>query len=95
MKLISNAEYGEPIESGTIFRITENGFNMSIHKICGCGDTWYLNCLELGIKDLPLANRNIFGCVKDSMEIIKNRIDTLNVRFNSLYEDTVIEISRY
>lgn len=95
MKLISNAKSGEPVESGTIFMIKENAFNISIHKICGCGDTWYLNCLELGIKDLPLANRNIFGCVKDSMEIIKNRIDTLNVRFNSLYEDKEIEVSRY
>ena len=61
MKLISNAKYGEPVESGTIFRIKENGFNMSIHKICGCGDTWYLNCSELGINDLPLKNRNLLG----------------------------------
>ena len=95
MKLISNAKYGEPVENGTVFRIKDNGFNISIHKIHGCGDTWYLDCSELGIDNLPLANRNLLGCVKDAKEIIKNRLDTLNVRFNSLYEDTDIEISRY
>ena len=95
MKLISNAKYGEPVESGTVFNIKENGFNMSIHKIHGCGDTWYLDCLELGIDNLPLKNRNLLGCVKDAKEIIKYKLETLNVRFNSLYKDEDIEISRY
>ena len=95
MKLISNAKYGEPVESGTIFRIKENGFNICIHKIIECGDAWYLNCAELGIDDLPLNNRNLFGCVKDAKEIIKNKLETLNVRFHSIYEDEDIEISRY
>lgn len=95
MKLISNAKIGEPVESGTIFRIKENGFNICIHKIIGCGDAWYLNCAELGIDDLPLKNSNFFGCVKDTKEIIKNRLETLNARFHSLYEDEDIEISRY
>lgn len=95
MKLISNAKYGEPVESGTIFKIKENGFNISIHKIHGCGDTWYLDCSELGIDNLPLKNRNLLGGVKDAKEIIKYKLETLNVRFNSLYEDEDIEISRY
>ena len=95
MKLISNAKSGEPVERGTIFRIKENGFNICIHKIIGCGDVWYLDCAELGIDDLPLKNRNLFGCVKDSKEIIKNKLETLNVRFVSIYVDDDIEISRY
>lgn len=95
MMLVSNAKYGEPVESGTIFRIRENGFNICIHKIIGYGDAWYLNCAELGIDDLPLKNRNLFGCVKDAKEIIKNKLETLNARFHSLYEDEEIEISRY
>ena len=95
MKLISNAKSGEPVESGTIFRIKGNGFNICIHKIIGCGDVWYLDCAELGIDNLPLKNRNIFGCVKDAKEIIKNKLETLNARFHSLYEDDGIEISRY
>ena len=95
MKLISNAKIGEPVESGTIFRIRENGFNICIHKIIGCGDVWYLDCAELGIDDLPLKNRNLFDCVKDAKEIIKNKLETLNARFHSLYEDEEIEISRY
>ena len=95
MKLISNAKIGEPVESGTIFRIKENGFNISIHKIIGCGDAWYLNCAALAIDDSPLKNRNPLGCVKDAKEIIKNKLETLNARFHSLYEDEDIEISRY
>ena len=95
MKLISNAKIGEPVESGTIFRIKENGFNICIHKIIGCGDAWYLDCAWLGIDDLPLKNRNLFGCVKEAKEIIKNKLETLNVRFLSLYVDDGIEISRY
>ena len=95
MKLISNAKIGEPVESGTIFRIRENGFNICIHKIIGCGHVWYLDCAELGIDDLPLNNRNLFGCVKEAKEIIKNKLETLNVRFLSIYVDDDIEISRY
>lgn len=95
MKLISNAKYVEPVESGTVFNIKENGFNISIHKIHGCGDTWYLDCSELGIDNLPLKNRNLFGCVKDAKEIIKYKLETLNARFHILYEDEDIEISRY
>ena len=47
MKLISNAKCGTPVESGTVFTIKDYGFNISIHKIHGCGDTWYLTCREL------------------------------------------------
>lgn len=36
MKLISNAKFGEPVESGTIFRIQDHGIDICIHKICGC-----------------------------------------------------------
>lgn len=95
MKLISNAKYTEPVESGTIFRIKDYGFDICIHKICGCGDKWYLNCHELDIDDLPLKNKSLFGCVADAKEIIKYKLDALNARFNSLYADKKIEISRY
>lgn len=95
MKLISNAKYTEPVESGTIFTIKDYGFDICIHKIRGCGSTWYLNCSELCINNLPLKNKNLFGCVADAKEIIKYKLDALNARFNSFYEDKKIEISRY
>lgn len=95
MKLISNAKYTEPVESGTIFTIKDYGFDICIHKIHGCGDTWYLDCAELDIDDLPLKNKNLFGCVADAKEIIKYKLDALNARFNSLYADKEIEISRH
>lgn len=94
MNMISNAKRGEPVENGTIFRIKENGFDICIHKIIGCGDCWYLNCTEMGINDLPLTSKDLFQCVDDAKEIIKYKLEALNVRFNSLYEDKYIEISR-
>lgn len=96
MKLISNAKFGEPVESGTIFNIKEYGFNICIHKIIGCGDTWYLDCGELNIDNLPLKNKTLFGCVKDTKEIIKCRLDTLNKWFYDFYnDDSKMEISNY
>lgn len=38
MKYISNAEYGEPIETGTIYRGENKKINIRIHKIHGFGD---------------------------------------------------------
>lgn len=95
MKLISNAKYIEPVESGTIFRIKDYGFDIRIHKIHGCGDTWYLTCRELSIDSLPLDSESLFGCVKDAKEIINSKLETLNARFESLYADKDIEISRH
>lgn len=95
MKLISNAKYTEPVESGTIFTIKDYGFDICIHKIHGCGDTWYLNCVELRINNLPLESESLFDCVKETKEVIKGKLETLNARFESLYADKDIEISRH
>ena len=85
MKLISNAKFGEPVESGTIFRTQDHGINICIHKICGCGNVLYLNCNELGIDNLRLKSENLFRCVDE----------LLNERFNNFYEDNDVKILRY
>ena len=95
MKLISNAKYTEPVESGTIFTIKDYGFDIRIHKIHGCGDTWYLTCRELSVDSLPLDSESLFDCVKETKEFIKGKLETLNARFDSLYADKDIEISRH
>lgn len=95
MKLISNAKFGEPVESGTIFRTQDYGIDICIHKICGCGDTWYLNCHELGIDNLLLKSENLFRCVDESKEILKKQLELLNERFNNFYKDNDVKILRY
>ena len=95
MKLISNAKFGEPVKSGTIFRTQDHGIGICIHKICGCGDTWYLNCNELGIDNLQLKSENLFRCVDEAKEILKKQLELLNERFNNFYEDNDVKILRY
>ena len=95
MKLISNAKFGEPVESGTIFRTQDYGIDICIHKICGCGDAWYLNCHELGIDNLQLKSENLFRCVDESKEILKKKLELLNARFNDFYKDNDVKILRY
>lgn len=95
MKLISNAKFGEPVESGTIFRTQGHGIDICIYKICGCGDTWYLNCNELGIDNLQLKSENLFRCVDEAKEILKQKLELLNGRFNNFYEDNDVKILRY
>lgn len=95
MKLISNAKSGEPVESGTIFRTQGHGIDICIHKICGCGDTWYLNCNELGIDNLQLKSENLFRCVDEAKEILKQKLELLNGRFNNFYEDNDVKMLRH
>lgn len=95
MKLISNAKFGGPVESGTVFRTQGHGIDICIHKICGCGDTWYLNCNELGIDNLQLKSENLFRCVDEAKEILKKQLELLNERFNNFYEDNDVKILRY
>lgn len=45
MKYISNAGYGKPVETGTIYRGENGKLNICVHKIHGCGDGLYMNCL--------------------------------------------------
>nr|DAJ18873.1 MAG TPA: hypothetical protein [Siphoviridae sp. ctQHO9] len=95
MKLISNAKFGEPVESGTIFRTQDHGINICIHKICGCGNVWYLNCNELGIDNLRLKSENLFRGMDEAKEILKKQLESLNERFDNFYKDSYVKISSY
>ena len=56
MKYISNAKYGEPVETGTIYRSDNKRLDICVHTLCGCGETLYMNCRALGIVDRKLNN---------------------------------------
>jgi hypothetical protein len=44
MKYISNAKYGEPVETGTIYRSDNRRLGICVHTLFGCGETLYMNC---------------------------------------------------
>jgi len=44
MKYISNAKYGEPVETGTIYRGDNKRLDICVHTLFGCGETLYMNC---------------------------------------------------
>lgn len=95
MKLISNAKYEKPLESGTIFKFRNRDFNICIHNFIHCGDTLYLDCPVLGINDHPLKSKEIFECVPEAKEIIKQKLNKLTTLFDDFYKDDHIELTRY
>lgn len=44
MKYISNSKYGEPVETGTIYRGDNKRLDICVHTLFGCGETLYMNC---------------------------------------------------
>lgn len=54
MKYISNAKYGEPVETGTIYRGDNKILGICVHELRGCGETLYMNCEALNIYDIKL-----------------------------------------
>ncbi len=47
MKYISNAKYGEPVETGTVYRSDNKRLDICVHTLFGCGETLYMNCRAL------------------------------------------------
>ena len=93
MKFISNAKYGEPVESGTIFRTRISGTDIVIHRIFQI-EGWYLSCERLQIKDEKLKSETLTSAIKEVKNVLKNKIDYLNNVVDS-YDPNGFEISRY
>lgn len=66
-----------------------------IHNFIHCGDTLYLDCPVLGINDHPLKSKEIFECVPEAKEIIKQKLNKLTTLFDDFYKDEHIELTRY
>ena len=93
MELISNAKFGQPVESGTCFDVKESNLGISIHRIHGL-DGWFLNCRRLGIMDRELKSDNLFKCVRESKEIIKDKIIEIQKDVDLFCADIEVEIKR-
>lgn len=94
MKYISNAKYGEPVETGTIYRGENKRLDICVHTLCGCGETLYMNCHALGIMDKRLNSTSMIAAINEAQSLVKREIDLLGKELNTIL-NSEIEISRY
>lgn len=93
MKYISNAKYGEPVETGTIYRSNSERLVICVHTLCGCGETLYMNCQALDIMDRRLNSTSVIAAINEAQSLVKHELDLLSKELNSIL-NSEIEISR-
>ena len=94
MKYISNAKYGEPVETGTIYRGDNKRLGICVHRLNGCGETLYMDCKALGIMDRKLNSTSAISAINEAQSLAKQELDLLSKELNSIL-NSEIEISRY
>lgn len=94
MKYISNAKYGEPVETGTIYRSDSERLDICVHKLCGCGETLYMNSQALHIRDKRLNSTSVISAIIEAQLLVKQELDSLSKELNTILNSD-IEISRY
>ena len=94
MKYISNAKYGKPVESGTIYRGDNKRLDICVHTLCGCGETLYMNCKALNIYDRKLNSTSVMSAINEAQSLTKQELDLLSKELNAIL-NSEIEISRY
>lgn len=94
MKYISNAKYGEPVETGTIYRGDNKRLGICVHRLHGCGETLYMDCPALGIMDMKLNTTSVISAINEAQSLVKQELDLLSKELNSIL-NSEIEISRY
>lgn len=94
MEWRSNAKYGQPVESGSIF--TLKSAPVQIHRIHGVDGTWYLSCTAIGISQKNLNTDSFDEAVEKAKVLIKSSLENLRDTFLPVAEDTSkTEITRY
>ena len=94
MKYISNAKYGEPVETGTIYRCDNKRLGICVHRLHGCGETLYMDCKALGIMDRKLNTTSVISAINEAQSLAKQELDLLSKELNTIL-NSEIEISRY
>lgn len=94
MKYISNSKYGDPVETGTIYRGDNKRLDICVHTLYGCGETLYMNCQALNIRDRKLNSTSVIAAINEAQSIVKRELDLLSKELNSIL-NSEIEISRY
>jgi hypothetical protein len=93
VKIISNAKYNEPVESGTIYRCKLSVFEISIHRIIHC-DGWFLSCAGVGISQRKLKSESLMRAIKEGINVVSDKIEKMRNDVETLKSEN-IEISRY
>ncbi len=94
MKYISNAKYGKPVETGTIYRSDNKRLDICVHTLYGCGETLYMNCQALNILDRKLNSTSLMAAINEAQSLVKQELDLLSKELNTIL-NSKIEISRY
>lgn len=94
MKYISNAKYGEPVETGTIYKGDNKRLSICVHTLWGCEETLYMNCQSLHIMGKRLNSTSVIAAINEAQLLVKQELDLLNKELNSIL-NSEIEISRY
>ena len=89
MKYISNAKYGEPVESGTIYRSDNKILDIYVHTLCGCGETLYINCQALNIRDRKLNSTSLIASINEAQSLVKQELDLLSKELNSILNSEI------
>lgn len=93
MKFKSNAKYGQPVESGSVYEGRIGNLIISIHHIYG-GEMWFLSCHNLNISQKSLKSETLIGAINEAKEILKIVVEDLQKDVNAFCEES-IEISRH
>lgn len=94
VKYISNGKYGEPVETGTIYRGDNKRLGICVHRIHGCGETLYMSCRALNIVDRRLNSTSVISAISEAQLLVKQELDSLSKELNTILNSD-IEISRY
>lgn len=91
----SNARFGQPAEEGTIFDFKGQA-KISIHKIVGCGNSFYLTCRDLDISSISLNTDDFELAAENAKTLIRVRLEMIQGRFDEFLSDkSDTRIARY
>lgn len=93
MKFKSNAKYGEPVESGSIYEGKIGSMRITVHRIIHC-EGWYLSCPNLQISQMKLKSDTLMKAIEESKTVLKQIVESLMKDVKAFCEEN-IEISRH
>ena len=85
MQWKSNARYKQELNDGSIFELKEYGIRVTIHKIHGLGDNFYLSSTDFGFSQRNLNTENFNEAVKKAKSLILERANFLSAEAVNFY----------
>ena len=88
MEWISNAKYGQELNTGTVYDVKKIGRRVTIHKMHGFGNGWYLTCRDLGIEKENLRTKDFEQAIQKAKDTVRLKLFSFNQLFKDFWEDT-------